>query len=1222
MTLNYKIIMLPLFVMFSNFIHPQNVSNYNFTHSNQGSLTNMSMGSVDILVPVDRLSDVVSNIVNIGFDFIFMGKIYNTFSVNSNGLLRLGDERVENTYYNWLQSIYGHPFIAPFWENLNQVTNQNTTQASKVRIKLEGSSPNRVLTIEWKDFVIAYNANTDTAKSTFQVRLYESTNDIEFVYGKMQIAHNSNIVTASIGFSDAPQQGRALGIGNIVTPSIVTNFNQIPNNLVNSNTPGNILGLNSNNDSSRVVYRFSPPNITPNAPTNLVFSNVTSKSLQLSWTGSDFSGVYYYVGITDSLTYNKKFYLPPNMTSFIATGLKENRTYYFTILATNEGRASTPLFGSISTLPLSYEGEYFVGQGIRNPDFQTLTEAISKLSQFGLSGQVVLRVQNNYSSQNETFPIAFTKDLDLSPQKNIIIRPAVEAGNIEISGNINGSIIDFNGCDYLIIDGRASDNDNAIKLTIRNNNQASPVIRFIGSSSFNTIRYCNILGSNKLNINGVILFSNSPQNSRGNSYNLIEFCSIGNSDDFPACGITSTGANSAFNLYNQIRNCNIFNFRPNSTVTIARGIYMHSMGSRWTIEGNNFYQTQPINFSFAGGIVGIEIPMSTYANEIKIINNFIGGSKSLAQGESWKQTGNFNHYFVGIRVSLRDGANFCQSNVIKNINIFTNSSVTTAGIIASRIDLISNVIGDSSSQSSITFYNESKNGSFIALQHSYGKVENNLISGITIKGNGNVSFRGILTNSTSISNNIIGGEIENSILNETNAETIGILINSDITSASEISGNLIRNITSVNIGSQARTFGIFSQSAIPHKILSNVIRNIKSSCLTFNKELVGIAISNTHSNFNLISGNKIFSLYNISTGRPSLYDVTGIYLFCGSGKVEKNFIHSLNIITPNDYDGTIRGIELANGNCNIENNMIRLGIDEYGNNIEKSFNILGIAIGGLLTTANITHNSVCITGYVNRDYFSRTAALVRNNNFNISVFNNIFFNSRFNGIGNSEHYCILSTSSEAITSNYNLFYVSELNGIIGSLDNGNSKHYSLSSWSNSTNLDTNSIFGYPNFLNYLGNKDSVDLHIKSPSPVEGKGWFIATTPEDFDSELRSNLTPVDIGADAGNFIFGFPISADENTDLITIKDFYLYQNHPNPFNPSTTISWQSAVGSKQTIKLYNALGEEIDTIVDGYYEAGKHSIFYIVNSTLPSGVYFYQLRAGDYVQTKKMILMR
>jgi len=97
-------------------------------------------------------------------------------------------------------------------------------------------------------------------------------------------------------------------------------------------------------------------------------------------------------------------------------------------------------------------------------------------------------------------------------------------------------------------------------------------------------------------------------------------------------------------------------------------------------------------------------------------------------------------------------------------------------------------------------------------------------------------------------------------------------------------------------------------------------------------------------------------------------------------------------------------------------------------------------------------------------------------------------------------------------------------------------------------------------------------------------------------------------------------------------EFVLYQNYPNPIsatgsyasggNLGTTISWQSAIGSWQTIKLYDVLGREIDTIVDGYYEAGKHSTFYILNSTLPSGVYFYQLRAGDFVQTKKMILMR
>ena len=105
------------------------------------------------------------------------------------------------------------------------------------------------------------------------------------------------------------------------------------------------------------------------------------------------------------------------------------------------------------------------------------------------------------------------------------------------------------------------------------------------------------------------------------------------------------------------------------------------------------------------------------------------------------------------------------------------------------------------------------------------------------------------------------------------------------------------------------------------------------------------------------------------------------------------------------------------------------------------------------------------------------------------------------------------------------------------------------------------------------------------------------------------------------FFFPYePSSLEEQTDIL--ESYQLFQNYPNPFNPSTTISWRLAVGSWQTIKLYNALGEEIDTVVEGYYEAGKHSTFYIINSTLPSGVYFYRLQAGSFNQTKKMILIR
>jgi len=124
------------------------------------------------------------------------------------------------------------------------------------------------------------------------------------------------------------------------------------------------------------------------------------------------------------------------------------------------------------------------------------------------------------------------------------------------------------------------------------------------------------------------------------------------------------------------------------------------------------------------------------------------------------------------------------------------------------------------------------------------------------------------------------------------------------------------------------------------------------------------------------------------------------------------------------------------------------------------------------------------------------------------------------------------------------------------------------------------------------------------------------------------FTTVRLPAPEPNIILNF---SDNHNNAIP-EFFNLEQNYPNPFSATgrsasggiagTTISWQSPVGSRQTIKLYDVLGREIDTIVDGYYEAGKHSTFYILHSTLPSGVYFYQLQAGDFVQTKKMILMR
>ena len=112
----------------------------------------------------------------------------------------------------------------------------------------------------------------------------------------------------------------------------------------------------------------------------------------------------------------------------------------------------------------------------------------------------------------------------------------------------------------------------------------------------------------------------------------------------------------------------------------------------------------------------------------------------------------------------------------------------------------------------------------------------------------------------------------------------------------------------------------------------------------------------------------------------------------------------------------------------------------------------------------------------------------------------------------------------------------------------------------------------------------------------------------------------------------------ENNDLNIPMEFSLFQNYPNPFNPSTKISWQSPISGWQTLKVYDVLGNEVATLVDEYKPAGNYEVEFRPNrhsresgnlssgvsarGGYTSGVYFYQLKAGSFIQTKKMILMK
>jgi PKD repeat protein len=96
---------------------------------------------------------------------------------------------------------------------------------------------------------------------------------------------------------------------------------------------------------------------------------------------------------------------------------------------------------------------------------------------------------------------------------------------------------------------------------------------------------------------------------------------------------------------------------------------------------------------------------------------------------------------------------------------------------------------------------------------------------------------------------------------------------------------------------------------------------------------------------------------------------------------------------------------------------------------------------------------------------------------------------------------------------------------------------------------------------------------------------------------------------------------NDNNNQQTVETFQLSQNYPNPFNPSTRISYSIPKTGYVSLKVYDILGREVATLVNGYQQANQYSVNFDA-SKLASGIYLYKLKAGDFVQTKKMILMK
>ena len=243
-----RITLLSLALLIGSVMHVQaDLSRYAFTY---GTATPTDMTGSDTALGAD-IDDSTNGSFGIGFSFNFDGTDYTTFTVSSNGWMKLGghtsDVHPYDGFYSWRNLPY--PLIVPFWYNL-----RTYPDSGYVRYKTAGSEGSRVLTVEWRT---KYYGSWDTISGpwVFQARLYEGTNVIEFVYVSMADDYSTY---ATIGMATSDSDYATITPKSHTTPEDEPMISFYPNQY----TAVNVRRYNSSYSrpiSDNTVYIFSPP---------------------------------------------------------------------------------------------------------------------------------------------------------------------------------------------------------------------------------------------------------------------------------------------------------------------------------------------------------------------------------------------------------------------------------------------------------------------------------------------------------------------------------------------------------------------------------------------------------------------------------------------------------------------------------------------------------------------------------------------------------------------------------------------------------------------------------------------------------------------------------------------------------------------------------------------------------------------------------------------------
>ena len=1181
-----KIILLFLY-LFSTLIFTQSVTNYSFSASS-GTYTSLT-GATTATRSSGNNDEGAYNGIPIGFTFVYMGLPYTSVSLSTNGWMTFGQNLSSTTYINSLSSAGTRPLVAPLWDDLDMAS-------GNIQYKTEGTEPNRVFTLQANN--VEWNYQASGGVISYQIKLYESTGKVEFVYKPESVPVNSG--SASIGITgDLTGPGYFLSLdGTGTSPNV--------SSTVETST------INTKPTSGQ-TYTFTPPSSIPADPTSLNFTDIGAFAMTLNWIDNATTEMAYLIyKSTDNVTFTFETKLAANSTSYTATGLNMLTTYYWKIYAVNEGRISGSLTGSQATNSPSLSGTKTIGA---SGNYSNLTIAVNDIKAKGLSGPLVLEFLNDYSG-GETFPITLTS-LTTTSTNTLTIRPASGVTGVAVSGSTTFSIIRIDNEDYITFDGRPGGNGSSNELLLRNTNSYGTTILFINDASNNLIRNCNIESENVSGTSGAIFFSTGT--STGNDNNTIQNCNIRDRSDVsgvPTNLIYSSGTSvTVSNSNNSILNNKIFNFT-------STGIYLSTTGNdNWTITGNEIYQTSTRTTALTG------MHLNSLGSNV-VSKNIIRDLNTSGETRC---------------IYLDDVANVTISkNKIYNIQSTSGSTSTIYGI-----------------------YSFGYGGQY------RGRIHNNQITIIPSFTN-NQTIYGIrewcdTNDSTYLYYNtvLVGG---------TGSGTSKSYAYDD---NSVVSHNVVYNNAFINV----RSGGSGGHFTARHSSISGItstnsnnnlfVGNGPSSGNNFELSLAASSFSSWKSAFT--GSGKDFYSFSINS---SDIDINNLFNDYASGDLNIKNSNSENWLV-NGKGIAVSGITDDFGETNVRNTTsgeaTDIGSDEFtptgGGSTPPAaassaspspsattlYSVYGNVNGTIVWGASGTTPTSITFRYYSGIQPPGGGSIPRTN----------FYWDIIQSGGSGFSYDIVLTYDE-----------NQLNGISEtklcpskSTDGGItwtpylSEGTGAGQFQRNTTNNTITIFGLTSFSLFgLGDIDSpLPVELTSLTAITNDRmvtlkWQTATEVNNYEFEIERTSTSLGIKWQKIGFVAGhgnsnspkeysfidknpsvgkikyrlkqidsdgcFSYSNEVEVIIEAPKEFSLKQNYPNPFNPTTTFEFTIPEDGLVTLKIYDLLGQEIETLVNEELKSGQLHRINFDGSKLAAGTYLYKLENKNHTAIRKFVLMK